>query len=391
MKSDASSSCAAGGAPCACAGVAASTVGTTTAALRARASRRVSRSTGATGVAFSSGQRAMPPDSAIRCSAMYRSPGLLGRPSAERQAGGTVRALALAGSMIAMARAATSSSARALAAAFAFAGLGWTAGCSSTPSASPTGVSTEGGFDCPTGGPLVGGAYDIGKSKFAFGSAPVAVDAGALVRWTGSEGVVAVFADGSEMALLDASAPAGSLPGWSSEVETLSGLVTSYYVSMGVESCQIAGIDATYSAGGGGSTDGGSAVVVEGQTIVGLARAVDGIPVEESTALAQFDVQGQTTDEAFYWPELPADVVSAAIAFRDQLAMPGALAAFKATLPADAQGDGHVVIHHHVAGTTGAFVAVATYQTVQITPDDDGGDLYFAPNGQPMTDTWSGF
>jgi hypothetical protein len=290
-----------------------------------------------------------------------------------------------------MARSAASSCTRALATALAFAGLGWTAGCSSTPSAASSGVSTEGGSDCPTGGPLAGAAYDIAKSKFAFGSAPVAVDAGPLVRWTGSEGVVAVFPDGSEMASLDANAPAGNLPGWSSDAETLSGLVTSYYVSMGVESCQIAGIEATYSAGGGGSTDGGSAVVVEEQTIVGLGRAVDGIPIEESSALAQFDVQGQTTYEAFYWPEIPADVVSAALAFRDQLAMPGALAAYKAKLPADAQGDGSVVIHHHVAGTQGAFVAVATYQTVQITPEDDGGGLYFDPNGQPMMDTWSGF
>jgi hypothetical protein len=30
-------------------------------------------------------------------------------------------------------------------------------------------------------------------------------------------------------------------------------------------------------------------------------------------------------------------------------------------------------------------------QTIQITPQNDGGDIYFDPNGQPMMDTWSGF
>lgn len=50
-----------------------------------------------------------------------------------------------------------------------------------------------------------------------------------------------------------------------------------------------------------------------------------------------------------------------------------------------------MVIHHHVAGTPGAFVAVAVYQTIQITPDNSGGDIYFDPSGQPVMDTWSGF
>jgi hypothetical protein len=226
----------------------------------------------------------------------------------------------------------------------------------------------------------------------------VPVDAGALVRWTGSEGVVAIFSDGSEMASLDANAPAQNLPGWSSDAETLAAHVTDYFVSMGVETCQIAGTDAAYSAGGGGSTDGGSIVLVAGPTTVGLLRAVDGISVAESRALAQFDVDDQTTYESFYWPEIPADVVSAALAFRAQLAAPGALAAYKAKLPADAQGDGSIVIHHHVGGTPSAFVAVVTYQTIQLAPPSDGGvpiggeaELYFDPNGQPMMDTWSGF
>jgi hypothetical protein len=274
-------------------------------------------------------------------------------------------------------------------------------GCSqgSGGASAPVGGSTSGTTSaqianaCASGQPLAGASYDVSQSKFAFGSTPAAVDAGSLTRWTGSEGVVAIFSDGSELASLDATSGASGLPGWSGD---LAAKVTSYYEGMGVPPCEIAGTSETSSAGGGGSTagvgsadGGGTYTVTAGQSSVGLNRAIDGVPVVESMAWATFDVNGETTSEAFYWPEIPADVVSAARAFQDQLA--GGLVAFKAKLPADAQGDGRVVIHHHVAGTPGAFQAVAVYDTVQITSDFSGEELYFDASGQPVKDTWSGY
>lgn len=207
-------------------------------------------------------------------------------------------------------------------------GLLWMCGCNTASSGAPgAGPPSDSGSACSTGGSLAGAAYDVGKSRFAFGSTPVAVDAGSLVRWTGSEGVVAIFSDGSEMASLDANTAAQNLPGWSSSNETLAAHVTDYFVSMGIESCQIAGTSATYTGGGGGSVDGATSAIVVSQTTSILERAVGGIPVVDSRAAAQFDVDDQTTYESFYWPEIPADVVSAARAFRDQLSAPGALAA----------------------------------------------------------------
>ena len=44
----------------------------------------------------------------------------------------------------------------------------------------------------------------------------------------------------------------------------------------------------------------------------------------------------------------------------NQLAAPGGLAAFTAKLPANAQGDGRVVIHHRVSGSSLPFTAVTT-------------------------------
>jgi hypothetical protein len=81
-------------------------------------------------------------------------------------------------------------------------------------------------------------------------------------------------------------------------------------------------------------------------------------------------------------------VVSAAIAFKNQLAAPGALAAYKAKLPADAQGDGRVVIHHSSGLSMGSFQSAATYDVVQTTPQNDGGDLNFDPDGNPITTIW---
>jgi hypothetical protein len=256
-----------------------------------------------------------------------------------------------------------------------------------TSAASAVGTSAA----CTPGQPLAGASYDITKSRFAFGSKPAAVDAGPLVRWTGSDGVVAIWTDGSEMASMDANAPEADLPDWSADGKALAAHVTAYFVSMGVATCEISGTDGTYSAGGGGSTDGTMTVTFPSQSTVGLVRSIDGVPVVESIAFARFDSSEQTTSESFYWPTIPADVVTASRAFHDKLAAPGALAAYKAKLPADAQGDGQVVIHHRVSGSSLPFTAVTTYDTVQSTPEDDGGDLSFDPDGNAVTDTWEAF
>jgi hypothetical protein len=241
---------------------------------------------------------------------------------------------------------------------------------------------------CATGQPLAGASYDIAKSRFAFGSTPVAVDAGALVRWTGSEGVVAIWSDGAESASLNGGAPAANLPGWSGDGESLDAHVVAYFESMGVQPCQIASTGEESGAMGGGPTDGSGDILVATPTAVSLARGVQGVNVRDSLANAEFDSNDQTTEETLYWPEIPADVVSAALVFQAQLAAPGALAAYKAKLPTDAQGPGSVVIHHSSMGTSAPFVAAAVYDTVEITPDDSGGDIFFDPNGNPVTPTW---
>jgi hypothetical protein len=259
-------------------------------------------------------------------------------------------------------------------------GLPVFAGCASSS-------SSGGSSSCSTNASLAGASYDVTKSRFAFGSTPTRVDAGGgLVRWTGSHGVVAIFPDGSEMAELNANAPESSLAGWGSSSSDLTTHVVQYWSAMGVVGCQITNTSANASVGG--SSSGGSSTTTIGQTFVSLARGIDGVPVSESLAVAQFDVDDQTTYESFYWPEIPAAVVSGAVAFQNQLADPHALAAYKAKLPSDAQGMGRVNIHHTHAGGMPPLQSGFSYDVVQSTPEGDGAELSFDPSGSPITTTW---
>ncbi|HZU85565.1 MAG TPA: hypothetical protein VE987_21695 [Polyangiaceae bacterium] len=235
---------------------------------------------------------------------------------------------------------------------------------------------------CQPGATLTGASYDIAKSRFAFGSTPAPEDAGSLVRWVGRDGVVAIFQGGEELGSLNGGAPEANLPDWSSDTAALAAHVSAYFESMGVAACQIATPGVLSSASGGGSVDGGS-FVVAGPTSVVLSRAVDGIPVVESLAGARFDTDDQTTEEDFYWPEVPASVVVDARSLRDRLADPRVLAAYKATLPSNAQGDGQVVIHHSIGGSAPPLRAAATYDvtTSGLFPTT----LSFDANGQPVT------
>jgi hypothetical protein len=242
---------------------------------------------------------------------------------------------------------------------------------------------------CRPDAALRGATYDIAKSRFAFGSKPVKQNEGPLVRWVGSDGALAIFSDGSAAASLNGGAPEANLPGLNGDPTEH---VRDYFIAMGAEACQIDAGDIHASAEAGGPVNGSVTVTRTFPTSVSLVRAIDGIDVAESIAWAQFDVQDQTIAEGFYWPEIPADVVKAAIAFRDWLSDASALAAYKTKLPADAQGEGNVVIHHTGEGGLRPFAAAAVYDVVQTQPDGSSfgkaGNLYFDRDGRPVSNAW---
>jgi hypothetical protein len=57
------------------------------------------------------------------------------------------------------------------------------------------------------------------------------------------------------------------------------------------------------------------------------------------------------------------------------------VASYKTKLPADAQGQGRIVIHHTSAGSFSAFHTAATYDVLQTAPPpaNDGGLIAFQP------------
>jgi hypothetical protein len=247
-------------------------------------------------------------------------------------------------------------------------------GCGAS-TVSPDLTSTSGAVTgCEVGAPLKGATYDITKSRFAFGSTPVRDTSNGLNRWVGADGVVAIWPIGGELGSMNGGAPEASLPDWSNDPIALSAHVTAYFASFGVSACQV----------GSASVLGGS-----GGRSISLVRTVDGITVGESVAYARLDDQDQSTSEGFYWPTIPADVVTSARAFHAGLADPTQLAAYKAKLPANAQGDGVVNLHHTNSSSMSPFASGATYD-VQTPPSQfgRGSSLSFDADGNPVSTLW---
>lgn len=237
----------------------------------------------------------------------------------------------------------------------------------SAPPASPPGAAPSGpASTCGEGGrALAGVAYDVSKSRFAFGSAPTREDDDdGTVRWSGVHGVLTLRRLGQVFASTNGGAPESSLPEWSDDPDALTAHVRAYFVALGVPECQIE--RAQVNAGSLGRT-------------IALARGFDGIGVIESHAWARMNSADQTTVEGFHWPTIPAEYVSAAMRLRDDLAEPSALETFKAKLPANARGDGRVVVHHTTQPFASAFVYAVTWDTYAA-----GAPMSFDRNGREV-------
>jgi hypothetical protein len=222
---------------------------------------------------------------------------------------------------------------------------------------------------CDPGQTLTGATYDLSKSRFAFGSTPTPEQVSTMTRWVGSDGVVAIESCGSEQGIMNAGAPEENLPDWNSDPTALAAHVRDYFVSMGVDPCQIASDGVTGFGSGVCSADGSSCQPSAGSSMIDFARGVDGIRVVESRGYARFNVNDQTTSESLYWPTISADTVTSARSFAAQLADPSALAVYKAGLPSNAQGDGGVVIHHSSCMyPSSPFQSAATYDVLQDSP-----------------------
>jgi hypothetical protein len=228
-------------------------------------------------------------------------------------------------------------------------------------------------------GNLRGAAYDMSKSRFAFGSTPVEQEQNGITHWVGADGALAIWpacgSSGMELGVINAGAPETLLADWSSVEQDLAMHVEEYFEAMGLDACQIGAVSPNYGS--------------DGITIV-LPRVAGNVPVQPSEAYAHFDADNQTTEEELYWPEIPADTILAAMSFSAMLANPTSLTEYKALLPAAAQGDGQVVIHHSSCTSEQsppAFISVVTYDVLEEDNSQLGmpEPVSFDISGNPVT------
>ena len=237
---------------------------------------------------------------------------------------------------------------------------------SSSDSPGPDGVG------CPDGGGAGAVAYDISKSRFAFGGKPsMSTDPGGDVTWSGPDGGLTISPSGLAGAQLHSDAPENDLPPATTDFATEVAYARDYFATMGIPGCQVEAGSYAFSL---------------------LQRVVQGVSVVESVATARFDSDNTTTSEELYWPAIPASVVMAAVAFHEKLMEPKALDAYKRKLPRNAQGSGQVVIHHSdpAAAEFSPFASLTTYDVITIDDAGSGNaNLSFDVDGNAVTLPWS--
>lgn len=222
-------------------------------------------------------------------------------------------------------------------------GMALLVGCtSSSTEATPSGNATGTTSTAATCSDTAGATWTPEKSRFAFGGTPVPDGSG---RYTGPGGT-GLTSPGYADFILNAGSPDQGRPDFTSDSEALKVHVKEYLMGFGIQQCQIATEIGVLGSGGGGGPVGGQQTTFAGHRTISLARVSAGIPVVESHANAVIDDEDKSTSESILWPELPGDVVAQAKAFRDELATPEGLAAFKAKLPENSRGEGAVGIHH---------------------------------------------
>jgi hypothetical protein len=171
-----------------------------------------------------------------------------------------------------------------------------------------------------------------------------------VVRWEGREGAVSIMPNGWAVGLVVPDAEELVFSDWSADPAMLEDHVVSYFAEMGVDPCQVTA-----------SIDGGST----GKSVQ-LFRFVDGIRVVDSSGSARLDSEDRSTSESLYWPEISANVVSAALEFKARLATADGLKAYLAKLPTSAQNapNASVVIRHTSRSSSERFRSGVEYLVV---------------------------
>lgn len=202
-------------------------------------------------------------------------------------------------------------------------------------------------------------------------------DLAGMHQTVGSQGVFATeIASGMVTATPNADAPSLSLPPLAGGANAHNDAVVAYFVDAGLPADQVGGVTANFGAVSliGPTTTSPMQNILAQWWYSIVCRSKDAIRISDSFAWSRMAANGESVEEAVYWPEIAASTMQATESFREMLADPTQRAAYLARLPQGVE-NGELVIHH-TPGLAADFSA-APYFDASIK----GTRLHFDMNG----------
>jgi hypothetical protein len=154
---------------------------------------------------------------------------------------------------------------------------------------------------------------------------------------------------GATIALCNADSPALKVAPLSTDPAVHQARVLRYFTEAGLPTDQIGDVGNSPLIEGGAPIDpkaGSPYRTFRGYATI-ISRQIQGFRVPESHAWARFNANDEVVAEEVFYPDLPASVVSEAVALRDMLNNVALNARFAAKVPADVAGRKHEVAIHH--------------------------------------------
>jgi hypothetical protein len=223
-----------------------------------------------------------------------------------------------------------------------------------TPQVAPSSVAVVRGYH-----------HAVDRSRFRIGDFNREVVEHGLRRFVGSEGVFAIHEDtGDAIAIPNADARVNQVP-CSLSVEAHNRTVVTYFAAAGVPRDQMGTPHVTTLHRGVSAVD---AIGYDPKTrdfagyTTHIGRVIDGILVEESTAWARINDEGEVVGEEVRWPDIPVSVVVEAKALAKALEDDENRATLHGVI--GTQNKGRVVIHHATWSAGPGFAPFASYDVL---------------------------
>jgi hypothetical protein len=230
--------------------------------------------------------------------------------------------------------------------------------------------------------------HSFQSSRFKPGDGILSISDMGFSKLVGSNGVFAEDQiNGWVLATPNGGAPSTMRPPYSVSATDHNNRVLAYFIAAGLPQDQVRNVQVHTLMKGGQSPLG----VREPDKLLAytsvLSRAINGIPVSESTAWARFNIDDEVVEESVYWPELPASVLNDAATMSAMATDPGRLRALQQSIETNAPGygsvAGRVVIHHADSTYRGTPFFAVTYD---VSPGHDRlGVGHFDANGRQVT------